>query len=326
MSHQIRSTPACMLVACLFAAACGRSGSRAAEQNTQRPSMEAPRGTASLESAPLMARLAALSADSMEGRRAGTPGSVRARRWIVRELTAMGAKPLGPSFEQMVKLPARPGADTLGANVVVRIPGKTTGGRTIVLSAHYDHLGVRNGEIFNGADDDASGCVALLAIAERLLRERPSHDVVLAFFDNEEGGMHGSKTFVASGLLATDQIAMNINLDMIARQDGGALWVSGAAHYPTLKPIADEAARDSKIAIRFGHDTKAGKPGDDWTNSSDHASFHAKGIPFLYLGVEDHPDYHRSGDDADKVDPSFFRETVGFAYRLLRAADKRLSR
>jgi len=273
-----------------------------------------------------MARLAALSADSMEGRRAGTAGSARARRWIIRELTAMGARPLGTSFEQVVKLPARAGADTLGANVLVRIPGTTAGSRTIVISAHYDHLGVRNGEIFNGADDDASGCVALLAIAERLLREPPSHDVVLAFFDNEEGGMHGSRTFVSSGLLAVNRIAMNINLDMIARQDGGALWVSGTSHYPTLKPIADAAALDSKVSIRFGHDTKAGKPGDDWTSSSDHASFHAKGIPFLYLGVEDHADYHRSGDDADKVDAAFFRETVGFAYRLVRAADERLGR
>ncbi len=322
MSHQIRIAFAVFVLA----AACGRSGTRAAEQNTQRPATVAPRGASSLESAPLMARLAALSADSMEGRRAGTPGSARARRWIIRELTAMGAKPLGASFEQVVKLPARAGADTVGANVVVRIPGKTTGSRTIVLSAHYDHLGVRNGEIFNGADDDASGCVALLAIAQQLLRERPSHDVVLAFFDNEEGGMHGSKTFVATGLLPTGQIAMDISLDMIARQDGAALWVSGTSHYPNLKPIAEVAARDSKIAIRFGHDTKVGKPGDDWTNSSDHAAFHAKGIPFLYLGVEDHADYHRSGDDADKVDPSFFRETVGFAYRLLRAADERLSR
>lgn len=276
------------------------------------------------ETTRLMSRLSALSADSMEGRRAGTPGSQRARRWIIAELTAIGATPLGSSFEQPIKLPARAGADTLGANIIARISGTQSGGPVIVVSAHYDHLGVRDGVVFNGADDDASGCVALLAIAERLIKERPTHDVILAFFDNEEGGMHGSRGFVASGLVASDRIALNINLDMIARQDGKALWVSGTSHHPSLKSLAEAAQVGATVPIRFGHDTKDLKPGDDWTNSSDHAAFHARGIPFLYLGVEDHPDYHKAGDDAEKVDPAFYRGTVDFAYRLVREADRRV--
>ncbi len=272
----------------------------------------------------LMQRVSALSADSMEGRRAGTDGSRRARRWIVAELTAIGAKPIGASFEQTVKLPIRAGADTLGANIIARIPGRTNGGRTIVLSAHYDHLGVRNGVIYNGADDDASGCIALLTIAERLLREPPQHDVILAFFDNEEGGMHGSRTFVASPPVPLARIAIDLSLDMISRQDGKALWVTGTAHYPFLLPIAADAVKLATIAIRFGHESKTLTPGDDWTTSSDHAAFHAKGIPFLYLGVEDHPDYHQPGDDAEKIDPAFYRAAVEFSYTLLRTVDARL--
>ncbi len=272
----------------------------------------------------LMDRLSALSADSMEGRRAGTPGSQRARRWIIGELMAMGALPVGSSFEQAVKLPTRAGSDTSGANVLARIPGRRSGGQVIVISAHYDHLGVRNGDVFNGADDDASGCVALLTIAERLLKAPPQHDVILAFFDSEESGMHGSRAFIASGIVPLERMALDISLDMIARQDGKALWVSGTSHYPTLKPMAEAAAKSAPMAIRFGHDTKDLKPGDDWTNSSDHAAFHAKGIPFLYLGVEDHADYHKAGDDADKVDPAFYSGAVDFAYRLVREADKRL--
>lgn len=286
--------------------------------------LTAQTGTADPQTTKLMSRLSALSADSMEGRRAGTPGSQRARRWIIGELTAIGAKPIGASFEQAVTLPARAGSDTLGANIVARIPGKRGQGPVIVITAHYDHLGVRNGQIYNGADDDASGCVALLTIAERLLRAPPQHDVVLVFFDNEEGGMHGSKTFIASGLVPLDGIGLDVSLDMIARQDGKALWVSGLSHYPMLKPIADAAARASSIPIRFGHDTKDLKPGDDWTNSSDHAAFHAKGIPFLYLGVEDHADYHKPGDDADKVNPAFYRGAVDFAFAVVREADKRV--
>ena len=280
--------------------------------------------SADVETTRLMSRLSALSADSMEGRRAGTPGSLRARAWIIGQLTAMGVKPAGATFEQYVKLPVRAGMDTVGANVVARIPGKRRDGQVIVLSAHYDHLGVRNGAVFNGADDDASGCVALLTIAERLLKDPPQHDIILAFFDNEEGGMHGSKTFVASGPVTADRIALDINLDMIARQDGKALWVSGLSHNPAFKPLVDKAILSSSITIKLGHDTKDLKPGDDWTNSSDHAAFHAKGIPFLYLGVEDHADYHKAGDDADKVDPAFYRGAVDFAYRLMREADARI--
>ncbi|MCC6241553.1 MAG: M28 family peptidase [Gemmatimonadaceae bacterium] len=285
----------------------------------------AQRAAGGTEVTRLMARLSALSADSMEGRRAGTPGAARARAWLVRELTAMGAKPVGASFEHFVKLPARSGSDTAGANVVARIPGTRSGGPVIVLSAHYDHLGVRNGEIYNGADDDASGCVALLTIGERLMKAPLEHDVILAFFDAEESGLIGSRAFVGSGPFTPEQIALNINLDMVARQDGKALWVVGTSHYPTLKPIAEAAVEGSPISVRFGHDTKDLKPGDDWTGSSDHAPFHAKGIPFLYLGVEDHPDYHKPGDDADKIDASFFRATVDYAFRLVRAADSRVA-
>ncbi len=287
--------------------------------------------TAHAQSAPLdaataklMGRLAALSADSMEGRRAGTPGSARARSWIVAELSAIGAKPVGTTFEQRVVLPARAGADTVGANIIARIPGAAHDGTVIVMSAHYDHLGVRNGAIYNGADDDASGCVALLTIAERLMKAPLQHDVILAFFDNEEGGMNGSKTFTASGVVPLTSIALDISLDMVARQDGKALWVSGLSHYPMLKPVVDEAVKGSAIPIRLGHDTKDLPRGDDWTNSSDHAAFHAKGVPFLYLGVEDHADYHKPGDDADKVDPAFYRGAVDFAYALLRETDARV--
>ena len=274
----------------------------------------------------MMARLSVLAADSMEGRRAGSVGSQRARRWIVAQLSVIGATPVGRSFEQPVKLTPRGGGpDTLGANIIARIPGKSGGaagsGATIVLSAHYDHLGVRNGQIYNGADDDASGCIALLTIADRLKREPIDHDVLLVFFDGEEVGMPGSRTFISAPPIPLARIAFDLSLDMVSRQDGRALWVSGTSHYPLLKPVADRAALNSAIPIRFGHDTKSVRPDDDWTNSSDHAVFHAKQIPFLYLGVEDHSDYHKPGDDVEKIDPAFYRGAVDFAFELLRGVD-----
>lgn len=317
------AAPAARLVATLLLAtttACAQAGPRTSAESGTATAAAAP----SQGSAQLMARLSALSADSMEGRRAGTPGAARARRWLIGELTAIGAKPAGASYEQPVKLPPRAGSDTISANVVARIPGRNPNGPVMVLSAHYDHLGVRNGQIYNGADDDASGCVALLAIAERLLREPPEHDVYLAFVEAEESGMHGSRGFVANPPVPLERIALNINLDMVSRQDAGAIWVAGTSHSPFLRPLAEDAVRGAPVTVRFGHDTKDLKPGDDWTSSSDHAAFHAKGIPFLYLGVEDHPDYHQPGDDAPKVDARFYQGVVDVAYALVRRMDRAL--
>ncbi|MEP6834220.1 MAG: M28 family peptidase [Gemmatimonas sp.] len=274
----------------------------------------------------LMARLAALSADSMEGRLAGSPGGARARGWLIRELRALGVAPIGTSYEQPVKITRRtPTADSMGANVIARIPGKNPNAPAIVLSAHYDHLGVRNGDVFNGADDDASGCIAVLTIAEHVKKAGLEHDLVIAFFDGEESGLLGAKAFVASPSVPLNRMAIDLSLDMVSRQDGGALWVAGLSHYPFLRDIVVPVAAQSRVKIHLGHDTKDLKPGDDWTNSSDHGAFHSKGIPFLYLGVEDHPDYHKAGDEVGKIDPVFYRGVVDFSEQLVRAVDRAVS-
>lgn len=283
------------------------------------------RSAAAISPDRLMPRLRALAHDSMEGRGAGTPGGARGRAYIERELRAMGASPAGATFQVPVRVRARPGADSLGANVVARIPGRRRGGPVLVLSAHHDHLGVRGDSIYNGADDDASGSVALLALAERFLAAPLEHDVIFAWFEAEESGMLGSRAFVDAPPVPREQIALNVNMDMVSRHEGGGtLWVAGTSHYPFLKPVAESVVGQATIPIRFGHDTPSARRSDDWTGSSDHAPFHRAGIPFLYLGVEDHPDYHRPGDDADKVDPVFYSATVSWAERLVRALDAQL--
>lgn len=277
------------------------------------------------EASRLMARLSALSADSMQGRRAGTPDAARARAWLIRELRTIGVSPLGARYEAPFTIRARrPSADTLGVNLLARIPGRRPDGPVLVVSAHYDHVGVQNGLIHNGADDNASGCVALLAIAEQLKANPPEHDVILAFFDAEESGLQGARAFVAAAPIARERIALNVNFDMVARQDRGAIWVAGTSHTPMLRPLAELAAKTARIPVRFGHDTKDLPRGDDWTQSSDHGPFHSAGIPFLYLGVEDHADYHQPGDDADKVDPRFFHAVVDFAIQLVQRLDSAL--
>jgi Zn-dependent M28 family amino/carboxypeptidase len=192
-----------------------------------------------------------------------------------------------------------------------------------VLSAHYDHLGVRAGRMFPGADDNASGAAAILELAAQCMARPFRHDLVIVAFDAEEGGLNGARAFVASGLVPTDRTAVNVNLDMVARGDKGEIYVAGTRHSPALGPLLDQVASRAPIRVRFGHDAP-GSGHDDWTLQSDHGEFHKAGVPFVYFGVEDHPDYHQPTDTPDKIKPEFFAKAVTVILATLRALDEGL--
>jgi hypothetical protein len=100
-------------------------------------------------------------------------------------------------------------------------------------------------------------------------------------------------------------------MDMIGRGDANTLYVAGTHYSPALAPIVSDAAKNRDITVRLGHDAPAASGGpEDWTNSSDHGPFHAAGVRFLYFGVEDHPDYHKPGDTADKIPRRFYQEAT----------------
>jgi Zn-dependent M28 family amino/carboxypeptidase len=197
--------------------------------------------------------------------------------------------------------------------------------RVIVVSAHYDHVGVRNGEIFNGADDNASGTAAVLALAAYFKTHPPAHSILFAFFDAEEMGLLGARAFVAAPPLALASIGANVNMDMVSRSDQGELWAAGARHYPQLRPFLESVGALSSVPLRLGHDTGAAR--EDWTNLSDQGAFHAVGIPAVLFSVEDHVDYHKATDDAERIQPGFYyasvRTIAGFITRLDAALPQR---
>ena len=279
-----------------------------------------------VDAAALLADLRVLSADSMEGRQSGTAGAARARRYIEAQLRAAGVKPAGGAgFGQPFRLSNQP--DTArrdGVNLVARIEGRDAS-RVIVVTAHYDHVGVRSGQVFNGADDNASGVASLLAVARALAADPPRHTVVFAALDAEEAGLQGARAFLAAPPVPRSAIAINLNFDMVSRNAAGELWVAGTRHYPFLESFVETLAGRSQVTLRVGHD-RPGSGGDDWTSSSDHAAFHAVGIPFLYFGVEDHADYHRPTDDFERVEPAFFQAAVETLIDAVRSLDRDLDR
>jgi len=273
---------------------------------------------ADIDSVRLLTHLSVLSHDSMQGRATGTEGSARARSYLIAELGQLRVAPLSEGYEQPFDL----GDRGIGVNLVGVLPGSAPSG-TIVLSAHYDHEGIRDGQTYNGADDNASGVSTLLEIARLLQSEPTRNTVVLAFFDDEESGLNGARAFVADPPLPLDEVLLNVNLDMVARANG-LLWAAGAHHTPSLRPVLQAAAEEAPLDLRLGHDRLGAPEGDDWTSQSDHGAFHERGIPFVYFGVEDHPDYHSPTDDFDRVDPSDFLSSARTVLLALRALDAAL--
>jgi Zn-dependent M28 family amino/carboxypeptidase len=268
-----------------------------------------------LDSTWLLSAVRRLSADSMQGRALGSIGNLKARDFLAARFDALGLGTLPFGRLQRVPIAASRLPDiTHGWNVIGTISGTVHPDSFIVVTAHFDHVGigrsVAGDSIYNGADDNASGAAALGVLAQHFLGHPPRHTLVFAAVDGEERGMWGVRGFVDAPAVPLAGVLVNVNMDMISRNAAGELYVAGPGRYPALAPVVAEAAACAPIRLLRGHDTEAAGRGEDWTTQSDHAWFHRKGIPFLYFGVEDHPDYHRPSDEYAGVMPGFYLDAV----------------
>ncbi len=312
-----RSTPRRVAGLCVLLAACG--GEDTAEQPAAAPEVDAQavaatsgfdaEGVAAVEAgARGLDHIRFLSADSLEGRLIGSEGNRKARDYIVGVYRALALSMYEGTYVEAFEF-QRNGESRGASNVVGYVEGTDRPDRFIVVTAHFDHLGVRDGEIYNGADDNASGTAGLLMLAEHFSANPARHSLIFAAMDGEEGGLRGARHFVSDPPIPMASIALNVNLDMISHNDS-VLYVAGGYHTESLRSVLDEVAAESAITLRQGHDSPDLPPGDDWTRSSDHRPFHEAGIPFVYFGVEDHPDYHRASDTFETINQQFFLDAV----------------
>lgn len=271
----------------------------------------------------LIADVAVLSHDSMQGRRIGTPGGARARTWLVSALAASGVARRGDAWEHPFVV-RRDTVTLSGVNLIGMVRGTRLPERYIVVTAHYDHLGVRTGQIYNGADDNASGTAALLALARATARAPLAHSVLFVLLDGEESGLQGARALLREPPVPPASMVLNINMDMVGRNAAGEIFAAGTHHYPFLRPALDSVATRSPVRLRFGHDLP-GTGSEDWTSQSDHGAFHAQRIPFVYFGEEDHPDYHRPTDDVERLMPEYFAGVVRTIHDALLSLDRVLA-
>lgn len=280
-----------------------------------------------------MQDLQTLASEKMQGREIGSAGSALARDYLLKRIAELGLKPCGASFVQDFPVNKLSQA-TQGKNILAcqfadeKIGEKSKENNTkkfLVISAHYDHLGINNGKTYFGADDNASGVAGVLAVAQSLKGKTSKHHMVYAFFDGEERGLLGAHAFVKQAWIAPKDIAANINFDMIARGDKNELFVSGTYQNPSLKPILQELNGTQGIKLLFDHD-RPEQGSNDWTSQSDHYVFYKAGIPHLYFGVEDHADYHKPGDSVEKVNSKFFDGAIEIVQKAVQLIDQKFTR
>lgn len=292
------------------------SGSACAAQVAE-PELEAGSSTVSIDSTRLVGHVRYLASPALEGRATGTAGNEAAREYIMEAFQNTGLSAVDGEWLQNFSA-----GGVEGVNVIGQVRGTEQPDRYIVVTAHYDHLGHDGAQIYHGADDNASGSAALIEMARYFVENPPRHSILFAALDAEERGLLGARAFVADPPIPFASIDLNVNLDMVSRNAAGELYAAGTFHYPSLLPLVQEVAEDAPIRLLVGHDRPDGSAGDDWTHLSDHGAFHAVGIPFVYFGVEDHPDYHRPSDTFERIDPAFYVRAVATILDFVRAADR----
>jgi hypothetical protein len=276
-------------------------------------------------STPASARrlLSVLAADSMEGRAIWKPGSDRAAKYLAEQMRALGLVPGGDSgyFQKIpgalqangrvVRLARLADLDTVPAdrrrmavNVVGILPGKGNGpDSVIIIAAHYDHIGITapvNGDsINNGADDDASGTVAVLEIARMMKKwPTPSRTVVFVAFTGEESGGVGTRQYMDTPVRPLAATAAQLQIEMIGRPDTlgmgpGRAWLTGY-----------ERSTMGETFQRYGLPIVPDpRPSQSFFSRSDNYAFARQGIPAHTLSSFNlHTDYHRPSDEVSKVD------------------------
>lgn len=189
----------------------------------------------------------------------------------------------------------------------------------IVIGTHFDHLGVRDGVIYRGADDNASGTSMMLEVARQLAmaKQRPGRSIAFVGFDLEEQLLWGSRWFVAHPPFELSRVKLFITADMIGRSLGNlplpTVFVMGSEHAPRLKTLLDEVGTPRGLEVaRLGVDLVGVR--------SDYGPFWGEKIPFLFFSTGEHPDYHSPRDVPEKLDFDKIARVSSLVLKLVEGA------
>jgi len=250
----------------------------------------------------------ALTAPEMEGRGVGTAGLDRAANYIADQFKAIGLAPAGDNgtwFQSFKTLSGPEGKPEQVKNVVALLKGKKAemAGESVIVSAHYDHLGfgwpgVRSGaegKIHPGADDNASGMAVMLELAEIISGTTPDRSILFVATSAEESGLQGARYFAKKGAdgYPIDKAIGNVNLDTVGRLEDGKVMIFGGSSATEWRFIFMGATAVSGIETQMVAQE---------INASDHTAFQEAGIPAIHIFGSKASDYHQPTDTPDKLD------------------------
>ncbi|WP_164084748.1 M28 family peptidase [Alteromonas flava] len=275
-----------------------------------------------------------LSAPERDGREPNSQGSIDAQQRIVARFKQAQLQALngGDNFYHPFTL--KSGLNNFsGTNVLAVTHGQDSG--LIVLTAHYDHLGRIQGRVHPGADDNASGVAVMLALAHLSQTKAWQHGLLFAATDAEEKGLIGSKAMLQQEEFPLAHIVANLNLDMLGQFGRPPrLYLTGTQSHPAFNALVEDinatVLLDSQVRLikdhRQARSRRSINTEINFKRASDHAVFADAGIPYLFLGVGEHPWYHTAQDSADRIDPANLALAIDVAWALLNNVDKRLAK
>jgi Zn-dependent M28 family amino/carboxypeptidase len=261
--------------------------------------------------------LYAFAADSMQGRMTATAGQKKAAEFLVdfyENEKIAGALPGGGYFQNIPKDYFKSKyVKTSSENVVAIIPGSVWPQEYIVLSAHYDHVGAKGDTIYNGADDDGSGTVALLEIAQAFKKAQdqgmgPKRSIVFLHVTGEEIGLYGSRYYTENPIYPLEQTVCNLNTDMIGRIDpnkaGNDNYIYLIGSDKLSQELHDLSERVNQEFSQLELDYTFNDENDPnrFYYRSDHYNFAKYNIPIIFYFNGVHEDYHQPSDTPDKIE------------------------
>lgn len=274
-----------------------------------------------ITSAELKEQLYEYASDEMEGRMTGTLGQRKAVEYLKAKYEAMDVPGGAGDGEYFQSIPKEffGKRDITSENVLAFIEGSEKPEEVLVISAHLDHVGTRNGEVYNGADDDGSGTIALVEIAEAFQQAKkdghgPKRSILFLHVTAEEIGLQGSRYYSENPVYPLANTVADLNVDMIGRIDPEREMKSNYVYLigsdMLSQDLHDMSEKANKTYTNMDLDyTYNGKDDPNrYYYRSDHYSFAEKNVPVIFYFNGTHADYHKASDTPDKIEYDLYTE------------------
>ena len=256
-----------------------------------------------------------LASDKYEGRETGEKGQKLAAQYLAdfyKNLHIDAAQGDDDYFQEIPVAYFNNKSQNDSENVIAIIRGSEKPEEYVVITAHYDHLGVKGEEIYNGADDDASGTVAVLEIARAFKKAAkdgygPKRSIVFLHLTGEERGLLGSKYYTENPIFSLENTIVNLNIDMIGRYDikhaenPDFVYLIGSDKLSKELHELSEAANKKYTNLQLDYTYNDENDPNRFYYRSDHYNFAKNNIPIIFYFTGVHEDYHRPTDTADKI-------------------------